>query len=262
MSTGMSFLLQQFPFYAILTPKEVADLPLIRDIRLFEKETENVDGTALPTYMRQTMLYGFDSLDAQDVIQRLLFCLRSQGFMMDGFDHLYVNFTPVYPHGTVHPTLRSRDRYFPWLRFVDVGCDVERFRSMPLSEQQRFVADRICDGLYLSADEANRQILERWIPVILEQGDQLEIPYKERKTDLYALQINLRITDDVDLIPALRVFDREGNLIYFRELRPYGRDEFLYQFSTVSIGKKTIRITPRKSYDASFYDLEPIRITL
>jgi hypothetical protein len=79
-------------------------MSLIRDIRLFESNIPNVDGNSIPSYIGK--LYSYDDIDALDVIQRLLFLLRSRGFEFPEFHHLYVNFTSCLPHGELQTVNR------------------------------------------------------------------------------------------------------------------------------------------------------------
>jgi diacylglycerol kinase family enzyme len=58
----------------------------------------------------------------------------------------------------------------------------------------------------------------------------------------------------------VKITDQSGAIMAEASLRRYGRDEFISQFGTVTIGKKSVRITPRKNQYTDFYDLLPIKI--
>ena len=220
-------------------------MDLIRDIRLFEKLEPDVSGTSLPSYMRG--LYGFDDMDMQDIIQRLLFSLRHEGFTLGSFDHLYMNYTPSLPHGEVRLNQRGRDPYFPWYRFTDAGCDIDIFRAMSMEEQRRFLSETIRKAVRLHADEANIAIFDRCYERVMELGADLEIPYKEKTGEHLRITVSTTIDDETQYHPIVRIFDKEDKLLLEEQLKSCGRESFLAQFGTITLGKRTVRIEPRKS---------------
>lgn len=127
-------------------------LKLIKDIRLFELDEPNIDGNPTPYYMGK--IYHYDAMDCLDVIQRLLFLLRHRGFGFDGFDHLYVNFTPCIPHGEVRDVSRYTIREFSWYHYVDTGCDPALFSRMSSEEQTAFVLDAVRKAALLKASDS------------------------------------------------------------------------------------------------------------
>ena len=74
------------------------------------------------------------------------------------------------------------------------------------------------------------------------------------------MEILTRITNDMSFIPLIRVTDKSGIRKAEQELRCYGRDEFICQIGTITIGKSFVRIVPRKSSYADYFDLAPIKL--
>lgn len=233
---------------------------LIKDIRLFESGGADGSPAASATYMRG--LYGFDGMDMQDILQRLLFLLRHEGFSLGEFDHLYMNYTTSLPHGQVQRNPRERDPYFPWFRFVDCGCDVETFGAMCMDQQRQFLSEAIRKAVHLHADEENAAIFDRCYEAVMEKGADLEIPYKEKVGEHLRLTISATISDEVDFLPIVRIFDLNGSLLLEKQLRSYGRDEFILQFRGITLGKKTVRIQTSKSTDARYYDIHSLKFTV
>ncbi len=233
---------------------------LIKDIRLFEKQEPDADGTSMPDYMHG--LFAFDGMDMQDIIQRLLFLLRHEGFTFGAFDHLYMNYTPALTHGDVRHNQRSRDYYHPWYRFTDAGCDIELFKAMTMEQQRQFLSEAIRSAVHLHADEENIARFDRCYEIVMEKGAELEIPYKEKTGEHLRITISTTISDEVDFLPIVRIFDLSGNLILEERLRSYGRDEFILQFRSITLGKKTVRIQPSKSTEAQYYNIHPMKYSL
>ena len=233
-------------------------MKLIKDIRLFELDVPNIDYNASSCYIGK--LYHYDHMECLDVIQRLLFLLRHRGFGYDGFDHLYLNFTPCVPHGEIRDVNRHNIREFSWFQEVAVGCDVEQFNSWALSEQTSFILEAAKKASIMKSTEEMRQVFVDAYDEVMKKGENLLLPYKQKENADYLVEILLRINDELDFLPFIRVTDKAGIVKAEQELRSYGRDEFITQISSITIGKSYVRIAPRKNYYTEYFDLKPIRI--
>lgn len=231
---------------------------LIQDIRLFELDVLNVDGNSLPSYIGK--IYQYDHRDCLDVIQRLLFLLRHRGFGFEDFHHLYLNFTPCIPHGEARELSRYTIREFSWFQYVDVGCNVELFNGFSLKEKNTFVLEMIKKAVFLKVSQEQQTLFEDTFNDILEGGAELLLPYKKKENQDFIVEIFTRITDELDFLPLIRVTDKDGFIKAEQSLRIYGRDEFISQMGTITIGKSFVRIAPRKICYADFYDLAPIKL--
>lgn len=237
---------------------EYSKMKLIQDIRLFESEVPNVDGNSTP-YDIGT-LYQYDQMDCLDVIQRLLFLLRHRGFGFDTFDHLYLNVTPCIPHSEVRDVNRYNIREFSWYHYVDVGCDAALFNSWQMEEKTGFILEAVKKASLLKAPENQSALFESAFAEVLQKGEDLLLPYKRKENDRLVVEVFTRINGEVDFLPLIRVTGRDGTLKAEQQLRCYGRDEFISQIGTISIGKHSVRISPRKIWYTEFYDLKPIKI--
>ena len=233
-------------------------IKLIADIRLFESDVPNIDWNPTPYYIGK--IYQYDDMECLDVIQRLLFLLRHRGFGFDGFDHLYLNFTPCIPHGEVCDVNRYNIREFSWYHYVDIGCDTQIFNDLSLEEKNYFILESAKKASILKASADQVKLFEATYNEVIQNGDRLLLPYKKKDNHDYIVEIFTRITDEVSFIPLIRVTDKTGVLRAEQELRSYGRDEFICQIGTITIGKASVRIVPRKSSYADYFDLTPIKI--
>lgn len=234
-------------------------MKLIRDIRLFELDVPNIDGNAAPSrYIGK--IFEYDQIDCLDVIQRLLFLLRHRGFCFSDFDHLYVNFTPCVPHGEVRDVNRYNIREFSWYHYVDAGCDAERFNSRDMTGKTAFILEAVRKAVLLMAPEEQRTLFADTFDEVLRNGEKLLLPYKRKENSDFIVEVFVRINDEVDFLPLIRVTNRDGTVMAEQILRAYGRDEFISQIGTITIGKHSVRIAPRKNWHAEFHDLKPVKI--
>lgn len=231
---------------------------LIQDIRLFESDVPNVDGNALPSHMGK--IYQYNHGDCLHVIQRLLFLLRHRGFGFDVFHHLYLNFTPCIPHNEVREVNRYTIREFSWFEYVDIGCDVTLFNGWSLEKKNIFILESIKRAVLLKAFAEQQKLFIDTFEEVLQNGENLLLPYKEKENQDFTVKIFTRITDELAFIPLIRVIDKEGTVKTEQRLRIYGRDEFISQMGTITIGKSSVRIAPRKNWYAGYYDLTSVKI--
>lgn len=231
---------------------------LISDIRLFESDVPNVDGNSLPGPIGR--LYEYDGNGCLAVIQRLLFLLRHRGFCYDGFDHLYLNVTPCLPHGNVQDVDRYTIREFSWYHHVDLGCDVALFNSWSLEEKNAFLLQGVKHASLLKASDGQKELFAQTFDEVLQHGAQLLLPYKRKENERFVVEVFTRIDDEVGFLPLIRVTAKDGALLAEHKLRRCGRDEFITQIGTISIGKHSVRISPRKNWYTNFYGVKPIKI--
>lgn len=234
-------------------------MKLIKDIRLLESNEPNENGHGMPYYIGK--IYGYDHLECMEIKERVVFYLRSLGLGFGDFDHLYINFTPLIPHGEVRKNFRPNIREFSWFRYVDAGCDPERFNGWELREKTAFVLNTMRTALALMVEDEHRETVTAAFDYVLQQGEKLELPYKHKESEHYTLDVHIRITDDLDYIPVITVKGRDGTAIMRKELPAYARDAVISQFSSFSLGKRTLRITPRKNYETTYYGLKPLKFT-
>ena len=224
-------------------------MDLIKDIRFYPQEP-------------YPLLDKYDVHGMKDILQRLLFLLRHEGFTFGSFDHLYMNYTPSLPHGQVQRSQRPVSREFSWLQYADAGCDPEVFQAMPREKQRQFLAETVRKAAHLYADEANCAILDRCYEKVMTQGAALEIPYKAKDGEHLRIAVCTTISDDVQFLPIIRIYDKAGSLLREERLKPCSRDAFLAQFGTISLGKKTVRIDPRKSWYLERQSMQQLKFTL
>ena len=244
---------------SLFLPKEELFLKLIKDIRLLESNEPNEDGHGTPYDIGK--IYGYNHLECMHIKERVVFYLRSLGEGFADFDHLFINFTPLIPHGEVRKNFRSNIREFSWFRYVDVGCDPILFNEWKMEEKTAFVLKTMRTSLELMVEEGHRKMVTAAFDHALEQGEKLELPYKHKENESYTMDIHIRITDDLDYIPVITVTGKNGTLILWQELKAYARDALICQFSAFFLGKRSCRVTPRKSYETTYYGLKPLKFT-
>lgn len=230
---------------------------LIRDIRIFEDAEENIDYKSLPHDMGK--IYEYRSLICNAIIDRVILWLRTKNYSLGEFNHLYLNLTPLLEHGKIIPAKRSVYREENWLRYVDAGCDVSLFNSWDITEKSDFIVQTAKNALILITPESEN-IINECFSEVLTGGESLAVLYKEKHNDQYAVKIFARIKNNRDLIPVIRIYDNQGAQIEEYTLKECEHNKFIMQYSSITIGAKSFKITPRKNSLSGLYYTETIKL--
>jgi len=187
-------------------------MKIIKDIRLYRSNKENIEGNSLPS--------GFRNKKLQITVQRIVMKLREKKFSFGEFDHLYLNFTPLLKAGKILPAKRDIDRYHSWYRYYDVGVTQNVFDSLENEEVVEEVIALVKQALisYFLENENNEEKVSDSISEAIEKGEKMLIFFKEKKTSKSKAIIYLRYLDEEQYKPLLCVYDIEGNEILREDL--------------------------------------------
>lgn len=222
-------------------------MKLIRDIRLFKSEVENIDENSTPTY--------FECKKLDVILQRVVMKLHELGFSLGDFDHLYLNFTTCLPDGVSAPAKRSVDRYFSWHRYYDIGVSRELYSNLG-SEDNIPVMLSLTEKLlvtYFAPDEKTEEVIKTAFSEALSKGSEMLMHFKEKKSAKATAVIYLRYFDDARYHPLLCVYDLSGNEILRKSL-PGMLD--LNPIGEINLSSKRVTVKPRKNAFAK--NLKPI----
>ena len=134
------------------------------------------------------------------------------------------------------------------------------FNSFSLEEKNSFILESARKASLLKVSEEQKGFFEAAFAEVIQNGEHLLLHYKQKENQDYIVEIFTRIDNEISFIPLIRVSDKDGVLIAEQYLRHYGRDEFISQIGTITIGKSYVKIAPRKNQYADYYELTPIRI--
>lgn len=221
-------------------------MKVIKDIRIYKSEIENIDGKSLPN--------DFMNKDLNVIIHRIVMKLRELSFSFGEFDHLYINFTVCLQNEKIRPAKRKVDQYHPWYRYYDVGVSHEVFQNLEFVESKEIIIDLIERVLLrFAADEQTKGLIKESISVALTQGDQMLMRYKEKKSAKNSAVVFLRYLDSGIYEPIVCVYDNNGQEL-MRRVLPQTLD--LLSIGDIQLSSKRVTIKPRENVFTK--DLEPV----
>lgn len=219
-------------------------MKIIADIRVYKSDIENIEGNPLP--------HGFAEKPLNIILRRITMKLRENSFSLGEFDHLYLNFTPCLPCGEIEPSKRSVDSYHPWYRFYDVGVENAAYES--IEKKYHIVLEMVRKTLICHFSKDNPiQIIESSIAQALQEGENMTMLLKEKKSAKNIARIYLRLMDNGMYRPLLRIFDLNDEEIFCADLQQMLD---LSALGEIQLNSKRVMIKPRKNAFAK--EMKPI----
>lgn len=221
------------------TAKEkVAPLKIIKDIRIYKSDIENIEGNSLP------ISFADKALNA--ITRRIVMKLRENNFSLGEFDHLYINFTTCPVDGEIALSKRSVDRYYPWYRYYDVNISGEMFSMLGSAEIRDEVVELIRNVLIqnFATDSFDEKQICSCFSQVLEQGENMLMKFKEKATSKRKAILYLRYLDNCRYLPLLRVLDMEDKILFETDL-PEMSD--LNCLGDIQLSSKKVTVKPRKN---------------
>ena len=220
----------------------------IKDIRLFESDYENIDGTPFPPHFG-TMIFIIDDKLKSTIARvccQFTLKLRETNFQFPGFDHLYINFTTKIGHGEVKKTSRSKDKYHPWFQFIDCGMNMEIFSKQEDAEKIDNLIKHISLCLKTMAiDDESKEDVDNAVKCITNFGENLEISYRKVEDKGYLINVVLKIRNDFSIETFLVITGKD----YYKNISLDIND--LMQLSEalgkISVNRKQVIIKPKKN---------------
>ncbi len=222
-------------------------MKIIKDIRLYKSDIDNIDGNSRPS--------GFDNRSLNLTVHRIVMKLREYSFSLGEFDHLYLNFTNCLPDKTIILSKRTIDRYHPWYRYYDIGIKQEVFVQLGHGDTVPEILELIELTLIqcFAPDEHVKQVIESAVDEAVTNGDQMLMRFKEKKAAKTTAVIYLQFLETARYQPIISVCDLQGKEL-LRESLPHTVD--LSSIGEIQLSSKKVTVKPRKNVFAK--DLEPI----
>lgn len=217
-------------------------MKVIKDIRLYKSEEKNEYGKPIAT--------SFADKKLNAVIHRIVMKLRENGFSLGDFDHLYINFVTFDITEKIYLS-EEIDRYHPWYRNCFINIEKELYDSIGELDTYDFIINAIVDVLttYFVTEEFDSKCIKYCISHAVEQGENMLMRFKEKKSTKRKAIVFLRYLDDCVYYPLLRVYDLDNNMLFEKGLP---KTLTLDCFGEIQVSTKRIKIKSRKNAFSDF----------
>lgn len=230
---------------------------LILDIRFFS----NLEGVS-----EESFEYPFQfPKQAHSLGARIAKKLRELGFMLDGFDHVYVNFTTEYPKLTVGGSEKTASEN--WFKYFDVGIDKEEFNNFTEVELLAYIEEYTFNVLSFICKDHQQPILEQVKKEVFENKTEIEILHKQKETKSYAVKVTYQIRpNDADYSRAnIYYLDKKLDREFKTHIDLESYQDILFLATSISVRNGHINLKPRSLFRAEVYNQQynvPISIKI
>jgi len=212
-------------------------MKIIKDIRLYKSDTLNEYGNPI--------IENIDNKKINAITHRIVMKLRENGFSLGDFDHLYINFVTFDTSEKIYLSEKI-DIYHPWYRNCFVYIEKELYDNIGKSSSYDFVINAINKVLitYFVTEDFDESFINSCVLQVVEQGEQMLMKFKEKKSSKRKAVIFLRYLDDCIYYPLLRVYDMEEKILYEKDLP---KTLMLDNLGEIQLSTKRIKVKPRKN---------------
>lgn len=211
---------------------------LIQTIRLFKGKFVSID---------------FSERKYNAIPHRIAMKLRELGYSLDGFDHLYINFTVDAVENGMEFS-KYIDSFHPWFRIYNIQVSEALFDTLESPESYDAILSLIESAL-VRISPKDEDLVHRAVAEALEQGEQMLMLRKQKITSIRRAAVYLRCLDDGSYLPLLQVYDMEDNLLFEADL-PKTYD--LLILGEIQVSAKRVTVKPRKNAVTEMRGMKPI----
>lgn len=226
-------------------------MTVIKDIRIYRSNIDNIDGNSLPS--------DFKNKELNCIIRRIVMKLRENDFTLGDFDHLYINLTTCCVENGIALAKRNKDGYHFWYKYYDVEISQDFFDMLETPQCTQLVIEIVEQVLqkYFCTQQFDKQHIHSCFSEAITQGENMLMKFKEKKSATNSAVVYLRYMDNGRYFPLLRVYDTENNLLLEKDL-PETLE--LIAYGEIQLSMKKVTIKPRKNEFAKC--LEPMTFIL
>jgi hypothetical protein len=210
----------------------------IQTIRLFKGKFVSID---------------FTERKYNAIPHRIAMKLRELGYLLDGFDHLYINFTVDAVENGMEFS-KYIDSFHPWFRIYNIQVSEALFDTLESPESYDAILSLIESAL-IRISPKDEALVHRAVAEALEQGEQMLMLRKQKQTSTRRAAVYLRCLDDESYLPLLQVYDMEDNLLFEADL-PKTYD--LLILGEIQVSAKRVTVKPRKNVVTEMLGMKPI----
>jgi len=228
---------------------------LILDIRFFESDKPNRDGTSLPSGIG--CLIPFPS-SIHVIGDRIARKLRENGLYIGTFDHVYINLTTAIKEKQISFSPRTMDKEDSRFRYIDYGVDINHLKEMNEKEIENFVNTVSFDVLrFIVGSDTEKLFKIQHVKELVEKyGEDLKIHHKIKKTKNYSVKVLYKIAPYKKSSTGWIEYSdlKTGAVLQgcFVELEFY--EDIYFLVSSIAIKDEKIIFKPRSSFKADLYN--------
>ena len=224
---------------------------IIKDIRYYESNTANIEGSSMPHDLGQLFQ---PTTDTNYIGQRIARKLNEFKFSYGEFDHIYINLTTALAENTLVISNRNLDKR---IKYIDYGLLPTGYNTLSDTDKNlllKSITFRILKDISI-ADKSNLKKVEDVEILISNLDTEISIHYKTKETNNYKLDISYQIKPASSSTRAIiKYLNKKDNSKRkgFIPLQYY--DDIYSLVDTITFKDDNLILNPKKSFTADVHN--------
>lgn len=233
---------------------------ILKDIRFYESEYENIDGQSMPHELGKLFI---PTKDTNFIGKRIARKLNELKYTYGGFDHIYINLTTAISENNLVVSNRNIDKR---IKYLDFGINSEKINSLSDKEKNDFIKSTTFKLLRHISTDANLELVNKTENLISEFDTEIKVHFKAKETRSYKIDIYYQIASRSGGTQAtIEYKDKKSNSCSFGNFKLQFYDDIYTLVDTIALVDDRIILKPKKSFTADIHNERyktPIEIKL
>lgn len=222
---------------------------ILKDIRFYESENENVAGQSMPNDLGKLFA---PTKDLNFIGQRIARKLNELKYSYGEFDHIYINLTTFLNENEIVISNRYVDRR---IKYLDFGINPKKLNTLSDIEKNSFIKSTTFKLLRQISTDENLELVNQTEKLISQFDTEIKIHYKSKETNSYKIDIYYQIGAKKGGTKAVIEFmDKKSNSYSFYNYKLIFYEDIYSLIDTINLSAETITLKPKKSFTADIYN--------
>ncbi|GAB1858346.1 hypothetical protein MHTCC0001_31830 [Flavobacteriaceae bacterium MHTCC 0001] len=220
---------------------------IVKDIRLYESETENVSGQSLPSELGNILK---PTENTNVIAQRIARKLNELHYTFGEQDHIYINLSTLLDEDDIRISNRAIDKR---IKYIDAGISQEKFNALSDQNKDTFVEHKILEIFKVISSETHQELIEQTAFELSKYGREIKIHFKTKETKSYRITIYYQIAPfDKRSVMIIDYLDKKNEVSYLKNFDLHHHEDIYALIGNITVKDNKVMLQPKKSSSAEF----------
>ncbi|WP_062054556.1 hypothetical protein [Aquimarina longa] len=217
----------------------------LKDIRLYESETENISGQNLPSELGSILN---PTENTNFIAQRIARKLNELKYSYGEVDHIYINLTTFLRENEIKISSRNIDKR---IKYIDYGISTSHFNSLKIEDKDKFIENKILKILKFISNRNNEDLVNQVALALSKYGREIKIYFKTKETKSYRIVIYYQIAPFGKLSNVIiEYYDKKNDVTHSKNFELKFYEDIYSLIGDIGVKDNKIILKAKKSYSA------------
>ena len=222
---------------------------ILKDIRFYESDNENIDGQSMPHELGKFFI---PTMDTNYIGKRIARKLNELQYAYGEFDHIYINLTTAISENNLVVSNRNIDKR---IKYLDFGINSEKVNSLSDNDKNSFIKATTFKLLRHISIDKNLELINKTETLISEFDTEIKIHFKIKETSSYKIDIYYQIASTNGGTQAIIEYkDKKANVCSFTNFKLQFYEDIYTLVDTINLSDDRIILKPKKSFTADIHN--------